>query len=612
MPKVFHENSQKRSTDGHKRFGTKRGEENIECSWNTGWGWRWVCLRESTRVQPVKPVPIAIKLAKVHRRSIAERFGCCAIRCEDATKRSRSKPVIFLGPSESHPLPPAVLYLPQAHPMKLAATLRLAFLAALATCWLNQASADDRPNIVWIIPDDMSANFSCYGETAIETPNVDALAKQGVQFNHAYVTAPVCSTCRSAFITGMYQTTIGAHHHRSGRGTEKIDLPAGVTMVPKLFQDAGYHTSITGWPIKGGLGKTDYNFEWDKSIYDSADWSDRKPGQPFFAQIQTQGGKLRGKDAKGWDKVANSARSRFGQSTPIESVVLPPYYPDHAIILRDWAAYLDSVRMTDAMVGEVVAKLEEQGVRDNTLILFMTDHGISHGRGKQFLYDEGLHVPLVLNGPGIEPGTVRDDLVEHIDIAALSLAAAGIEIPESMQARDILAANYQTRDAVFAARDRCDETVDHIRSVRTDRFKYIRNFLSDRPYLQPCAYKDAKAILIALRECHEAGTLDENQSLLFRNVRPKEELYDLDSDPHELHNLATDPEHQSTLFALREKLNQWMTQTNDRGRTPESPAQYESDMKVYLDTLRIRSTPEHLQTVEQNIQWMKTMVADGK
>ncbi|WP_372722956.1 sulfatase-like hydrolase/transferase, partial [Novipirellula sp.] len=171
---------------------------------------------------------------------------------------------------------------------------------------LQRAAA--RPNIVWIIPDDMSANFSCYGETAIETPNVDQLARRGVKFTNAYVTAPVCSTCRSAFITGMYQTSIGAHHHRSGRGTEKIELPQNVTLVPKLFQDAGYHTSITGWPLNGKLGKTDYNFQWDESVYDSNDWQDREPGQPFFAQIQTAGGKLRGKDASGWDKIARQAK----------------------------------------------------------------------------------------------------------------------------------------------------------------------------------------------------------------------------------------------------------------------------------------------------------------
>ena len=148
--------------------------------------------------------------------------------------------------------------------------------------------AQDRPNIVWIIPDDMSAHFSSYGETAIQTPNVDKLAAKGVKFTNAYVTAPVCSTCRSAFITGMYQTSIGAHHHRSGRGEKKIHLPEGMKLVPKLFQEAGYHTSISGGPNRNWkLGKTDYNFEWDKSIYDGADWSEREEGQPFFAQIQT-------------------------------------------------------------------------------------------------------------------------------------------------------------------------------------------------------------------------------------------------------------------------------------------------------------------------------------
>ncbi len=277
------------------------------------------------------------------------------------------------------------------------------FRITLLFCFLLSSSilpADERPNIVWIIPDDMSANFSCYGETAIQTPNVDKLAAAGVKFTNAYVTAPVCSTCRSAFITGMYQTSIGAHHHRSGRGTEKIHLTNGIKLVPRLFQDAGYYTSITGWPMNGKLGKTDYNFEWDESVYDGNDWSGRKEGQPFFAQIQTPGGKLRGKDASGWEKIQAAAEKKLGSRTSNDAVTLPPYYPNHPDIVRDWAAYLDSVRMTDVMVGEVIARLEEEGVRENTLVLFMTDHGISHARGKQFMYDEGLHVPLVISRTG--------------------------------------------------------------------------------------------------------------------------------------------------------------------------------------------------------------------
>ena len=473
-------------------------------------------------------------------------------------------------------------------------------------------AADDRPNIVWIIPDDMSANFGCYGETAIKTPHVDALAASGVKFTNAYVTAPVCSTCRSAFITGMYQTSIGAHHHRSGRGELKIHLPDGIELVPKLFQDAGYHTSISGWPGNGKFGKTDYNFEWDRSVYDGTDWAERKEGQPFFAQIQTAGGKLRGKDADGWEKVAANAEKVFGDRTSLDAVTLPPYYPEHPDIVQDWAAYLDSVRLTDHMVGEVVAKLKADGVYDNTIILFMTDHGISHARGKQFMYDEGLHVPLVIRGPGIEAGGVRDDVVEHIDIAALSLGAAGIPIPEWMQAQDILAADYVPREAVFAARDRCDETVEHMRSVRTRQFKYIRNFLPQRPYLQPNAYKDAKAIVIAMREWHAAGKLDEAQSLIMRETRPPEELYDVIADPDEIHNLADDPAHAAKLAELRGLLDNWIEETGDQGQTPETEEMYDSDMAPYLSKSTNRKDPDKLAILEANIAWMKKMAAEGK
>ncbi|MFT5093728.1 MAG: arylsulfatase A-like enzyme, partial [Porticoccaceae bacterium] len=374
--------------------------------------------------------------------------------------------------------------------------------------------------------------------------------------------------------------------------------------------EAGYHTSITGWPMKGRLGKTDYNFEWDQSVYDGNDWAKRKKGQPFFAQIQTQGGKLRGKDASGWEKVSSAAEKRFGNRTPDSAVKLPPYYPNHPDIVRDWAAYLDSVRMTDAMVGEVIVRLKKEGVFENTIVLFMTDHGISHGRGKQFMYDEGLHVPLVIAGPGIKAGTVRGDVVEHIDIAALSLAAAGILIPNYMHAQDILGEHYSPREAVFGARDRCDETIDHMRSVRTRNFKYIRNFLPKRPYLQPCAYKDAKAILIALRESHRAGTLNETQQLLFRDVRPPEELYDVKNDPHEINNLANDPAFAGRLKEMRGWLDTWMVETDDKGA--ESAEMYDSDMAVYLNAMKRKNNPAHLKVIKDNIAVMKKWAAEGK
>jgi arylsulfatase A-like enzyme len=476
--------------------------------------------------------------------------------------------------------------------------MAVVLLAPAATA----AEPAKRPNIVWIVVDDMSANFSCYGETTVKTPHVDQLAADGTRFSKAFVTAPVCSPCRSALITGCYQTTIGAHHHRSGRGELKVNLPGDVAPVPVLFRKAGYYTCIGGHNTKGNaLGKTDYNFEWDREMYDGNDWSGRKPGQPFFMQVQLHGGKHRGQGPnKNWQ--ARVLRE-LGSNTKPEDVKLPPYYPRDPVILQDWADYLDCCRYTDKEVGDVLARLEKEKLLGDTVVFFMTDHGISHARGKQFLYDEGIHVPFIVRGPGIAKGVVRDDLIEHIDLAATSLALAGVEVPKWMQGRDVLAKDYQTRDAVFAARDRCDETMEHMRSVRTDRFKYVRNYLNERPHLQPCRYKDDKAIVQKLRELHATKKLDDlAEQLLFAPTRPKEELYDLAADPFEVNNLAADPKHAATLAAMRKKLADWEERTGDRGRKPEPMAMYDSDMKVYLGGAK-KANDDLKRNIELNKKW---------
>jgi arylsulfatase A-like enzyme len=481
-------------------------------------------------------------------------------------------------------------------------------LIATAAAW--PAPAADRPNIVWIVVDDMSADFGCYGSPAVPTPQVDRLAAEGTRFTHAFVTAPVCSPCRSALITGMVQTTIGAHHHRSGRGVEKIRLPVGVRPVPAIFREAGWYTCI-GDGLPGaeakrgrpqGLGKTDYNFECDAAIYDGEDWAGREPGQPFFMQVQLPGGKLR--DGKGGvERVREQAAAAVGVATDPAAVTLPPYLPRDPVLLADRAAYLDAVRLTDAHVGRVLARLESEGILDETLVIFMTDHGISHARAKQFLYDEGTHVPFIVRGPGIPRGDVRADLVEHIDIPAISLAAAGLSIPPAMQGRDVFAKGYLPREAVFAARDRCDETVDRIRSVRTAEWLYIRNFHPARPMLQPNAYKDAKPTLVTLRKLHDAGSLDPATArLLFAPTRPPEELYRWREDRWQLENLAADPARADVLAALRGRLDRWMTETGDQGAEPD--AMYDSDMKVYVGAGR----PE----IEANIATMKRWAAEGK
>lgn len=511
--------------------------------------------------------------------------------------------------------------------------LALGVLACLALL-VSARAADQRPNILWFVVDDMSANLSCYGETLIQTPNIDRLAREGTRFTKAFTTAPVCSPCRSAFITGMYQTTIGAHQHRSGRGVEKIHLPAGIVPVPKLFQDAGYYTCIgSGLPNVarkgngknkkkaaagdgdgeggggGGFGKTDYNFEWDRAIYHSPDWAGRKPGQPFFMQVQLAGGKLRGGTDEAAKKLQERAKAELGSATDPEKVTLPPYYPRDPVELRDWAAYLDSVRLTDKHVGQVLERLEQEGLLDNTLVLFMTDHGISHARGKQFLYDEGAHIPFILRGPGVAAGKVREDLIEQIDMAALSLAAAKIPVPAYMQAKDVLAKDYAPRDAVYAARDRCDETVERIRSVRTEKYLYIRNFYPQRPMLQPNAYKDGKSIVQTLRALHAEGKLSPLQEeLLFSPTRPKEELYLWTTDRYQLKNLAADPAHKAALLKHRAHLDRWIVATKDRG--PEAESMYDSDMAVYVGGRNKKATGESV--TEKNIAQMKAWAKEGK
>jgi arylsulfatase A-like enzyme len=502
--------------------------------------------------------------------------------------------------------------------LPLSFRILLFWWGCVASAW-----AAGKPNVLWFVVDDMSPHFGCYGERLVATPNVDRLAREGTLFRNAFVTAPVCSPSRSALITGMYQTTLGAHHHRSGRGALKIRLAEGVVPVPKHFQDAGYYTCIgSGLPDRDyrgvpfaekgrrgagaspeRLGKTDYNFEWDPSIYSGHDWAGRREGQPFFMQVQLHGGKLREGSEEARLKFRERVVRELGAGTDPAAVALPAYYPRDPVLLQDWADYLDSVRLTDLHVGRVLERLEGEGILEETLVVFMTDHGISHARGKQFLYDEGTRIPLVVRGPGIARGKVREDLVEHIDLAAFSLSAAGIALPQGMRAKDLFGAAYQPRDSVFAARDRCDETTEKIRSLRTSQYLYIRNYHPQRPHLQPNAYKDGKAIVQRLRALHAQGALSPiSEALLFAATRPAEELYDWKADPMQLRNLAEDPAHRATLESLRGKLDLVLEATRDPA--PESEAQYDSDMKEYVR----KGNPE----VEANIAQMKRWAAEGR
>ena len=478
---------------------------------------------------------------------------------------------------------------------------------------LTLAVAVAKPNVLWIVVEDMSDHFSCYGEKTIETPRVDALAAEGVRFENAFVTAPVCSTARSAMITGMYQTSIGAHQHRSGRGEAKIMLPHFVQTLPDMFKEAGYWVcngsianvlgSVSG-KNADRIAKTDYNFETPEGLYNSNDWSGRKEEQPFFAQVQLSGGKNRAQRERGLlpeDVLVDPAE-----------VTLPPYYPDDPVIRKDWAEYLDSVLYVDLQVGQIVDRLKEEGIYDDTAIFFLTDHGISHARGKQFVYEEGMKVPLIVKLPkGRSAGNVRKDLVVHIDMSAESLKIAGIELPDYLEGRPLFAKERVGRKYVVSARDRCDETVDRIRGVRTARYKYVRNFHPARPHLQPCAYKDNKPVLQRIHELDAEGKLEGPQLLVAAKVRPMEELYDLSKDPWEVHNLVGKPWAATQLQRHRDMLTEWIEESGDMGQKPEPWTMYDSDMEEYLKGMRIKK-PERVAEIEGNIAQMKAWAAEGK
>ncbi|PHS03202.1 MAG: phosphate ABC transporter substrate-binding protein [Blastopirellula sp.] len=437
-------------------------------------------------------------------------------------------------------------------------------LCALAglTSVVSPVSAAEKTNILWVFVEDMSPWIGSYGDEINKdhTPNIDALADRGVQFNRCYVPAPVCSACRSAMITGAMQTTTGTHNHRSSR-TEKsaIHLPEGIRTLPEIFKQAGYFTF--------NQGKEDYNFMFEMSdlyatVKGDSPWEGRKKGQPFFGQIQLKGGKT------------NTRKLKADQKVDPADVTVPAYFPDHEIYRNIWASHYDTIRATDTDLGNIVASLKEDNLLDSTIIFFFTDHGQNHSvRHKQFCYEGGVHVPLVIAGPSklLKAGTVRDDLVSGLDISAATLAFAGLKIPGYVEGQDLFAKDFTPREFVISARDRCDYTIDRTRTVRTDKFRYLRNFKTDRPLLQP-QYRDGQAYVKFLRAGHEAGTLPKLTEQIFFGKRPAEELYDMKNDPDELNNLVNDPKYAKVLAQHRGILNNWIKETGDLGQHQESDA----------------------------------------
>jgi N-sulfoglucosamine sulfohydrolase len=449
----------------------------------------------------------------------------------------------------------------------------------LAISFFSTFAMSAKPNILWIIAEDMGPELGCYGTPQVRSPQIDRLAAEGVRYTKAFTVTGVCSTSRSSFMTGMYCFSIGAHNHRSHR-KDGFRLPEGVAVLTDHFRRAGYFTANIRKLAKPaddaaffkGTGKTDWNFSYDGQPFDGADWDALKGNQPFFAQInfpETH----RGRD---WD----AAHKKIQTPADPSKVVIPPYYPDHPIVRENWAQYLNAVMALDRKVGYIRQRLAEDGLAENTIIVFFGDHGRAMMRGKQWPYESGLRVPLIVYYPKaiaapaqIQPGTLDDRLIMAIDWSATALWMAGIPAPPKMQGRTFLGPDAITRDFAFGGRDRGDETVDRIRTVRDARYRYIRNYYPERPFLQLNRYKESMYPTIPLmRILHERGALTPAQAFLMQPTRPKEELYDLQNDPYEINNLAESADHAATLTRLRDELTKWVEDIDDQGRIPETPA----------------------------------------
>jgi uncharacterized sulfatase len=444
--------------------------------------------------------------------------------------------------------------------------------------------AAQRPNILWISTHDINPHLGCYAGVYphaeyAHTPNLDRLAAEGARYDNAIATTPVCGPSRSAIITGMVPTAIGTMHMRT-----KAVPPPEVRPIPEYLRAAGYYCTNNAF--------TDYQFHTPVTVFDEfgpqAHWRNRPdPDQPFFAMFHgmvTHESQIYVDDER---FAKNISRLAPEERHDPDAAPVPPNYPDTAVFRQAVARYNDLITAMDYWVGDILQQLEEDGLSDNTLVIFWSDHGRGFPREKRWPYEAGLRVPLIVRWPGkIAPGAARQELVCMMDLAATTLAAAGLAVPATMHARPIFDAQgapaAQPCQYVFSHRDRMGETENTVRTVRDGRFRYLRNYHPDRPYMQHQEYGDRNASTWQeLRQLRfqEAGQL--NMGLLpnlltpaqrhFMNTtKPEEELYDLLADPHETNNLAADTAYAADLQRLRDALDRWQEAYPDLGRIPET------------------------------------------
>ncbi|MBS11591.1 MAG: sulfatase [Gemmatimonadetes bacterium] len=436
-----------------------------------------------------------------------------------------------------------------------------------------------KPNCLWISLEDTSPRFGCYGDPVARTPNLDKLASEGRRYTNAFSTAGVCAPSRSAIITGVYQTSMGTHHMRTTHTNPNApELPTPYSAVPphyvKTFTEylraAGYFCTNNS--------KTDYQFTppftaWDE-LGSHGHWRNREQDdQPFFAVFNP----TLTHESGMWEEEfrrADAAYRGIGRTETLETnpddVELPPYLPDNERCRTALARHYDNLAQSDRIVGDILAELEADGLADNTVVFIWSDHGEGLPRGKRWPYDRGINIPLIVRWPGqIDAGEVTDQLVSMVDLGPTLLSLADVPIPTHMQGQPFLGDHAVEREYIYAARDRHDEAYDMVRAVRDKRFKYLRNFCPEKPYLLWIPYRNRHPILQDMWRLHREDKLEGPQKIMMQSTRPPEELYDTESDPWEINNLADDPAHQETLNRMRLEMYAWREDVGDAGEITE-------------------------------------------
>ena len=454
----------------------------------------------------------------------------------------------------------------------------------------NKIKVDLKPNIIWLVAEDLSPYLPSFGDSTIVTPNLDRLAEEGVRYSNVFSVSGVCAPSRSAIVTGMYPTSIGAHHMRTlsqqpaakekGLINYEVVPPPNVKMVSQILRENGYYCTNNK--------KEDYQFyksvlAWDESSI-FAHWRNRPEDSKFFSVFNfgvTHESNLwdpwyrqfdldpfpPDRDVGKWWEQFSGIEKPLYVSKDI-NFNIPPYLPDNITVRNDMMRMYSNIVEMDEKVGLIIDQLEEDGLLEETIIVFYTDHGGPLPRQKRLLYDSGIKVPMIIRYPNkVRAGQIDERMISFVDFAPTLLSMVEIEPPDYYHGLPFegLFKSKNDRKFIHAAADRFDEYYDQIRAVRDKQYKYLRNYNTDKPYYLPLEYRERMNSMQELLLLEKEGKLNENQMQWFRKSKPEEELFDTFSDPHELRNLAREPNFEKKLIELRKECDRWIQNTNDKG-----------------------------------------------